>query len=142
MTKKIAVNGREISVKEEDFEYLVEQFKEGVQIDDLERWQSTVRICTQFFHNSQFQVTHEPYDFSKFIEKAKEYSDKSSPDVVQFSEKAWGAAAIFVKEFFLKRFSILIKSHLAKSYLLNAICTGLNGKQTCKVKDAWSKAEK
>ncbi|CAJ0952413.1 unnamed protein product, partial [Mesorhabditis belari] len=36
--------------------------------------------------------TNEPYDFNELIEKANEYSNKDPPDVVEFSEKAWGAA--------------------------------------------------
>ncbi|KAI6209679.1 hypothetical protein M3Y96_00246400 [Aphelenchoides besseyi] len=112
MTKKISVNGREISVKEEDFEYLIEQLEDkGFQVDDLEGWQT--------------KVTHEPYDFNVFIQKAKEYS-----------------ALICVKEFYLKKFGILIKSHAAKSKLLDAICVGLNVEQAIEVKNAWTKAEK
>ncbi|KAI6173266.1 hypothetical protein M3Y98_01063400 [Aphelenchoides besseyi] len=107
MTKKISVNGREISVKEEDFEYLIEQLEDkGFQVDDLEGWQT--------------KVTHEPYDFNVFIQKAKEYSGKVPPD----------------------KFGILIKSHAAKSKLLDAICVGLNVEQAIEVKNAWTKAEK
>ncbi|CAJ0916816.1 unnamed protein product, partial [Mesorhabditis belari] len=88
MTKKILVNGLEVSVKEEEYGELAGLFKDDVQVeDDLEGYQST--------------LTHEQYDFNHFIEKLEEYSNKNPPDVDQFSEKLWGAAAICVTECFL-----------------------------------------
>lgn len=84
MFKKISVNGIEVSVNEDNLDKLVEMLKEGVVVDDLEGWQTKVRIFTQCLCTSQFQTNHEPYDFNKFIDKAKEYSDKNPPDVVQF----------------------------------------------------------
>jgi len=85
---------------------------------------------------------HEKYDFEKFIDKAKEYSDMLPPDVVQFSEKAWGAASICVVEFYLKHFKNLIKSHSAKRKLLQAICAGLDRDEAFEVGSTWKDAER
>lgn len=81
-------------------------------------------------------------DFDVFITKAREYSAKSPPDVVQFSEKAWRAAAICVNQFYLKNFEILISSHAAKSKLLKPICAILDGESSWFVRDTWNEAEK
>jgi len=64
------------------------------------------------------------------------------PDVVQFSEKAWGAASICVVEFYLENFKVLIKSHSAKWKLLKAICAGLDRNEAFEVGSTWAKAER
>ncbi|EFP07213.1 hypothetical protein CRE_13448 [Caenorhabditis remanei] len=129
MTKKITIDGREISVQEEDFDYFVDHFeRQGCQVDDLSGWQT--------------KTTHEQYDFEGFLNKALEYSNKAPPDVTQFSEKSWGAAALCVKEFFLKHYGILIKSHSAKAKLIDSICCGLPVKEAIDVKNVWIRAEK
>ncbi|KAE9553734.1 hypothetical protein FO519_003044 [Halicephalobus sp. NKZ332] len=86
-------------------------------------------------------VKHELYDFETFIRKAAEYSKKKPADVVQFCEKAWGAAALSVKRFYLKNFGILIKSHRAESVMLFAICTGCNSKDAAFLGRTWKEAE-
>lgn len=99
--------------------------EEVLQVDDLQGWEHPVRICTQFFHNSQFQTTHVLYDFDKFMAKAQEYSDKDPPDFIWFSYWAQKATAICVEEFFL--ISILIKSHAGSGAMFDVICAGFSG---------------
>ncbi|CAJ0920817.1 unnamed protein product, partial [Mesorhabditis belari] len=81
MSRKIGLNGIVVSVQEEDFEEAWKMLKlmesDGVEVKDL-----------------QGTETNEPYDFNELIEKANEYSNKDPPDVVEFSEKAWGAAGV------------------------------------------------
>jgi hypothetical protein len=82
-----------------------------------------------------------PYDFDTFISKARDYSDKNPPDIVQFSEKAWGAASICVIMFYLKNFKTLITSHGAKRAMTKAVCAGLGGKESQFVWETWRMAE-
>lgn len=42
MSKKIAVNGIDVWVKEGDFNNLRDMFKENVTVIDLEKWQTEV----------------------------------------------------------------------------------------------------
>lgn len=42
MSKKFNVNGRDVWVNEEDFNYVCELFKENVQIDNLNEWKTKV----------------------------------------------------------------------------------------------------
>lgn len=76
-----------------------------------------------------------------FINKAKEYSEMNPPDIVQFSEKLWGAAALLVKLFYLKNFGILIKSHAARSAMLKAIYSGCTAQDAGFLGETWQKAE-
>ncbi|KAE9547080.1 hypothetical protein FO519_009708, partial [Halicephalobus sp. NKZ332] len=87
------------------------------------------------------RAMHEQYDFVNFICKAKEYSEKEPPDVVQFSEKVWGAAALCVKQFYLNNFRILIKSHQARSVMVDLIGAGCNWKDAVFLGKTWKEAE-
>lgn len=64
------------------------------------------------------------------------------PDVVQFSWKAWGAAALLVTQFYLKYFKILIKSHAAKNAMMKLIYAGCSPQDVAFLADTWKDAQR
>lgn len=53
---RIAINGIEVAVSEDNFYNLIRQLedKKGIQVDDLQGWKTNVRIFIQFL--SQFPI--------------------------------------------------------------------------------------
>jgi hypothetical protein len=60
-------------------------------------------------------------------------------DIWKFFDMTGGAAVVCVKEFFLKKCQLLMKSDSGENELLEAICSGLmNEEDAAKVKSTWS----
>lgn len=81
-------------------------------------------------------------NFKMFINKAEEYSDMKTPDILQFCKNAWSAASLCVDIFYVKNFHILIKSNQARSTLFKIISAGCNSNDAFVLGETWAEAER